>query len=111
MASRRSASIASAMVDCGRDAQVPSRVGDAHSPRSRHVSVAAGTPTSMFLSAAELVFLTGRHRKAKQIQQLRTMGVPFYVNASGHAVVARAVLTGGRSEPHQSRWIPAVAKL
>jgi hypothetical protein len=62
-----------------------------------------------FLSADELVVLTGR-RKANQIRQLRAMGIPFYVNASGHAVVARAVLTGSRSEPYPLSWNPAVAK-
>ena len=66
--------------------------------------------TSMFLSADELVLLTGRHRKANQIRQLKTMGIPFYVNARGHAVVAGIVLTGGRPEESQARWIPAVAK-
>jgi hypothetical protein len=65
----------------------------------------------MFLNGAELVFLTGRHRKAKQIQQLRVMGIPFYVNASGHPVVARAGVNGTRPEPFQPRWAPAVAKL
>ena len=65
----------------------------------------------MFLNADELVLLTGRHRKAKQIQQLRVMGIPFYVNASGHPVVARAVVNGIRPEPFQPRWTPAVAKL
>ena len=64
----------------------------------------------MFLSADELVFLTGRHLKTKQIQQLRAMGIPFYVNASGHPIVTRAVLAGGRPESCQPRWVPALAK-
>lgn len=112
MASNRSASfIASARVVCGSDGQVPSREGDAVSPRRRDAAVSAGTPTLMFLGADELAFLTGRHRKTKQIHQLRAMGIPFYVNASGHPIVARTVLAGSRSEPYEPRWVPALAKL
>jgi hypothetical protein len=112
MASNRSASsIASARVVVGSDAQLLSREGDVVSPRQPDAAASTGAPISMFLSADGLAFLTGRHLKTKQIQQLRAMGVLFYVNASGHPIVARAVLAGGRSEPYQPRWAPAVAKL
>ncbi|HTR24396.1 MAG TPA: DUF4224 domain-containing protein [Terriglobales bacterium] len=111
MASNRSASsIASARV-IGSDTQLPSREGDVVSPQRHDAAASAGAPTLMFLSADELAFLTGRHRKTKQIQQLQVMGIPFYENASGHPIVARVVLAGDRSEPYQPRWIPAVAKL
>ena len=112
MASNRSASsIASARVLCAPDPQMPSRNGEPDSPSSHDTAVSVGTQTSMFLGTDEVAFLTGRYRKTKQIQQLRAMGIPFYVNASGHPIVARVVLAGSRSELYQPRWTPAVAKL
>ncbi|MBW9106207.1 DUF4224 domain-containing protein [Paraburkholderia phenoliruptrix] len=48
----------------------------------------------MFLSTQELVQLTGRKVKAKQIVALRSMGVPFFVNALGQPVVTRAAVEG-----------------
>lgn len=48
----------------------------------------------MFLSIEELVQLTGRKVKTKQIDTLRSMGIPFFVNALGQAVVARAAVEG-----------------
>nr|WP_244147115.1 DUF4224 domain-containing protein [Paraburkholderia bryophila] len=48
----------------------------------------------MFLSPQELVQLTGRKVKAKQIQALRSMAVPFFVNALGQPVVARVAVEG-----------------
>ncbi|MBS0323358.1 MAG: DUF4224 domain-containing protein [Proteobacteria bacterium] len=64
----------------------------------------------MFLEPAEIRVLTGKAQKAKQIEQLRRMGVPFYVNAAGHPVVARAVIEGGRKEQPAAvqPWRPAV---
>jgi hypothetical protein len=51
--------------------------------------------TEIFLSPQELVVLTGRKVKSKQIDALRRMGVAFFVNALGRPVVARAVVEGG----------------
>ncbi|MFM0526310.1 DUF4224 domain-containing protein [Paraburkholderia strydomiana] len=48
----------------------------------------------MFLSIEELAQLTGRRVKTKQIDALRSMGIPFFVNALGRAVVARAAIEG-----------------
>lgn len=64
----------------------------------------------MFLEPSEIRTLTGKAQKAKQIEQLRRMGVPFYVNASGHPVIARAVVEGGRKEQpaNLKPWRPAV---
>ncbi|MGS1041431.1 DUF4224 domain-containing protein [Burkholderia glumae] len=68
----------------------------------------------MFLSPVELAVLTGRKVKSKQVEALRKMGVPFFVNACGRAVVARAVVEGRaqleRATPTDacSRWNPAV---
>lgn len=50
--------------------------------------------TAMFLSPVELAVLTGRKVKSKQVEALRKMGVPFFVNACGRAVVARAAIEG-----------------
>ncbi|WP_081063057.1 DUF4224 domain-containing protein [Burkholderia stagnalis] len=68
----------------------------------------------MFLSPFELAVLTGRKIKSKQVEALRRMGVPFFVNACGRAVVARSAIEGrtsvqGRSDSGtRSGWRPAV---
>jgi len=66
----------------------------------------------MFLSIEELVQLTGRKLKAKQISALRSMGVPFFVNALGQPVVARVAVEGrpqvsGERVP-RATWQPRV---
>lgn len=68
----------------------------------------------MFLSPVELAVLTGRKVKSKQVEALRRMGVPFFVNACGRAVVTRAVIEGraqlerGTPVGARSHWNPAV---
>ena len=66
----------------------------------------------MFLSTEELVQLTGRKVKAKQIQALRVMAIPFFVNALGQPVVARAAVEGRGSVSAESTargsWQPRV---
>lgn len=48
----------------------------------------------VFLSTQELVQLTGRKVKSKQIEALRQMGIPSFVNALGRPVVARVAVEG-----------------
>ncbi|WP_334018149.1 DUF4224 domain-containing protein [Burkholderia orbicola] len=66
------------------------------------------------MSPVELVVLTGRKLKSKQVEALRRMGLPFFVNACGRAVVARSVVEGraSNSSRPESRlradWNPAV---
>ncbi len=63
----------------------------------------------MFLTEEELVKLTGRRMKSHQINALRTMGVPFRVNASGHPVVTRSSIEGRKEEPvPRPKWTPRV---
>lgn len=67
--------------------------------------------TSTFLDANEIAILTGRKFKSLQIDALRKMGIPFFVNATGHAIVARAAIEGGRSAPAaapKAAWVPRV---
>jgi hypothetical protein len=63
-----------------------------------------------FLEPDEIRVLTGKAQKAKQIEQLRRMGIPFYVNASGHPVIARVTVEGGRKDQPETLkpWRPAV---
>ncbi|OIR11011.1 hypothetical protein GALL_71820 [mine drainage metagenome] len=64
---------------------------------------------SLFLSAEELHTLTGFTVKAKQIDQLRRMGIPFFVNGCGRAVVAVSAVEGRKQEePARPVWKPAV---
>lgn len=52
----------------------------------------------MFLTDDELATLTGRKQARRQIEALRTMGIPFRVNALGKPVVTKAIIEG-RQEP------------
>lgn len=63
-----------------------------------------------FLTADELVALTGRKRKGHQIEALRQQGIPFYVSAIGRPVVVRSVLTGGTptAQADRDEWRPRV---
>lgn len=63
---------------------------------------------STFLTPEEIAVLSGRKSKSRQIEALRAMGVPFFVNGIGHAVVARSVVEGGKgiTEPPKKEWVP-----
>jgi hypothetical protein len=58
-----------------------------------------------FLTVDAVVRLTGRRRKSKQIEALRTMGLPFWVNAIGEPVVAIAAVEGRREAPREKTWV------
>lgn len=48
----------------------------------------------IFLNRDEVVTLTGRKSKGHQINALRKMGIPFFVNACGQPVVTRVAVEG-----------------
>lgn len=65
--------------------------------------------SSMFLTLEEIAVLTGRKQKSKQIEALRHMLIPFFVNACGQPVVARVAVEGRPStagEPKPKKWEP-----
>lgn len=63
----------------------------------------------IFLDPEDVRVLTGKAQKAKQVQQLRKMGVPFFVNASGHPIVTCAAVEGNqRKTLSEIPWRPAV---
>ena len=66
--------------------------------------------TTAFLSDEELRNLTGFQRKAKQVAQLRLMGVPFWVNGRGRPVVPRSIIEGETMLPAVRPWAPALVK-
>lgn len=64
-----------------------------------------------FLNDEELQQLTGRRMKSRQIEWLRTQGLPFRINATGHPVVTWAAVDGQKTaeEPKQApSWTPRV---
>ena len=64
---------------------------------------------SLFLTPEEVRELTGFAVKAKQIEQLRRMGIPFFVNGCGRAVVAVSAIEGRKPEAAaQPGWQPRV---
>jgi hypothetical protein len=67
----------------------------------------------MFLEPAEISVLTGRKFKSLQIDALRQMGIPFFVNATGHPVVARAAIDGAKAQVAEPKkaWVPKVLRM
>jgi hypothetical protein len=68
--------------------------------------------STTFLDQAELAQLTGRKIKSKQIEALRQIGLAFFVNATGHPVVARAAIESRAVPPpkEKKQWAPRVLK-
>lgn len=64
-----------------------------------------------FLSLDEICALTGRKMKTKQIEALRNMGLPFWVNAIGQPVVTVAAVEGRKQAPKEKTWVmPRIKK-
>jgi len=78
-----------------------------------------------FLSPKEVAELTGIktgkningvtvHREELQVNQLRTQGIPFTINARGRPIVVRAVLVGAAPQAAANeakpRWEPKASK-
>ncbi len=59
---------------------------------------------SAFLAAEDLAALTGRKVKSKQIEVLRAMGLPFWINAVGRAVVPLSAVEGRSEPPRKKKW-------
>ena len=70
------------------------------------------TNSTTFLTKEELAELTGRKMKSRQVEWLRRSGIPFYVNAGGRAVVARAVIEGRNEDVTLTTkpWEPEVLR-
>jgi len=63
------------------------------------------TDASPFLDEPDLKRLTGRHQKSRQIEWLRTSGIPYRVNATGHPVVMWSALKADDAK-NTERWQP-----
>ncbi len=59
----------------------------------------------IFLEPADLVVLTGRSVKSKQIEALRRMRVAFFVNDCGKPVVTVAAVEGRKDAPQPKQWV------
>jgi len=59
--------------------------------------------SSTFLDKDELAQLTGRKMKSLQIEALRKMGLPFFVNAVGQPVVPRSAIDGKKDDPPRKK--------
>jgi len=60
-----------------------------------------------FLDANDLVLLTGRRTKSKQVATLRKMGIQFFINACGKPVVPLSAIDGRREEKKlKHQWNP-----
>jgi hypothetical protein len=65
---------------------------------------------AVFLNPDELALLTGFHRKGRQVEQLRRMGIAFFVNGCGRPVVARTAIEGSAVRTSPRAWAPSVVK-
>lgn len=73
--------------------------------------------SDLFLSADDVAELTGirqgklgKTREQRQVDTLRKMKIPHYVNAVGRPVVARAVIEGvGPVPEYVPTWEPRLA--
>lgn len=61
---------------------------------------------SLFLDANDIAALTGCKLKARQIEQLKKMGLPFWVNAAGRPVVPRSAIDGQKMVEQDKSWTP-----
>lgn len=61
---------------------------------------------STFLTCDDLAALTGRKVKSKQIEALKKMGLPFWINAIGKPVVTVAAVEGRKDDPIKKKWEP-----
>ena len=63
----------------------------------------------MFLTADEVRELTGYAIKAKQIAQLRRMGIAFFINGGGRPIITVSAIEGRKQEAIiVPVWRPAV---
>jgi len=63
-----------------------------------------------FLNDEEICALTGRKIKSLQITALRSMGIPYFVNATGHPVVTRSAIEGKKEKEEPKKWAPNVLR-
>jgi hypothetical protein len=66
---------------------------------------------SLFLTAEELRELTGFALKSRQMEQLRSMGIPFFINGCDRPVVTRFSIVGETNQkplPQKIEWKPAM---
>lgn len=63
-----------------------------------------------FLTTEEVKQLTGYARKTKQIQQLKKMGIPFFISATNRPIISRSVIDGNpkNAKPQKTTWQPAL---
>ena len=59
---------------------------------------------STFLSADDVRELTGRTNRKLQVDALRRMGIPFWINAIGRPVVPRTAIEGRKEAPKPTTW-------
>lgn len=59
----------------------------------------------MFLTRDEVAVLTGRKTKTTQVRQLRTMVLPFWLDADGWPIITRVAIEGKqqRAEPPKKK--------
>ena len=67
---------------------------------------------SIFLAPDDVAILTGKKKKSCQVDQLREMGILFYINAAGRPVVPVASVEGRdfSQQAPKKEWQSALLK-
>jgi hypothetical protein len=73
-------------------------------PNANEATSSAATQ-STFLTVEAVATLTGRRRKSKQVEALRMMGLPFWVNPIGQPIVTVAAVEGRREPAREKEWV------
>jgi len=80
-----------------------------------HIGIRKNIGNMLFVSQDDLKTLTGFAHAKLQIQQLRAMGIPFFINGAGRAIVTVAAVEGRRpiaeKQSKNIEWEPAVLKV
>lgn len=79
------------------------------------MSANMATPEYLFLEPREVATLTGikggyrgQTREQRQCAVLRKQKVPFFINAAGRPIVARAVIEGRPAPRTAQSWEPGI---
>lgn len=75
------------------------------SANNANEAVAGAAAQSTFLTTEAVATLTGRRRKSKQVEALRMMGLPFWVNPIGQPIVTVAAVEGRREPTREKEWV------
>lgn len=67
----------------------------------------------IFLTKDQVIQLTGRRSPRKQIEALRSMTIPFFVNSQGRPIIALTTIIGNKKGDQnfkKEKWAPGLSR-